>query len=309
MPAKVHTAKDSRDNAHSRPQILRATAMTRQHRTGLLLILGATLAWSTAGLFARAIHLDTPTVILWRGLFGAAGLLATLLAIRGRQGLGDFARMGRAGWAYALFSGVGMLLFVGALKATTIAHVAIIYATVPFAAAALGWIALGERPARSAILAALVALGGSVAMVGLGGDGSAAGDLMAVGMVAAMAAIIVIARANPNLPTLAAATLSALWAPLVCVPFATLDGLNVPNLLLLAGFGLLNTALGFALFIYGSRFLPPVESALLSALETPMTPLWVWLVFSETPSLATFAGGLVVMAAVIGHIAASSRSG
>ena len=111
----------------------------QSHRTGILLMLGATLAWSTAGLFARAIPLDTPTVIFWRGMFGAAGLIGLLIAMKGLSGLRDFTRLGGAGAAYAFASGIGVLSFVGALKSTTIAHVAIIYATVPFAAAALGW--------------------------------------------------------------------------------------------------------------------------------------------------------------------------
>lgn len=140
-------------------------------RSALILLFGATLAWSTSGLFARSIPLDTPTVILWRGLFGAAGLVLTLLWMKGPAGFADFTRLGRAGWLYALMSGIGMLFFVGALKATTIANVAIIYATVPFAAAGLGWLVLREVPSRVAIYASTLALVGAVIMVGLGGDG------------------------------------------------------------------------------------------------------------------------------------------
>lgn len=281
--------------------------MTDPRRTALALLFGATLAWSTSGLFARAIPLDAATVILWRGLFGAAGLLVTLLALRGWQGIRDFAHLGWAGWLYALCSGLGMLLFVGSLKATTIAHVAIIYATVPFAAAALGWLVLREVPSRAAMLASTLALAGSVTMVGLGGDGRWQGDLMALGMVAAMAAIIVIARARPQLPALAAGTVSAIWAPLACLPFASLDGVTVGNVALMAGFGLINSTLGFALFVFGSRHAAPVVTGLMGALETPLTPLWVWLVFAETPTAATLAGGGLVLLAVCWFILQESR--
>lgn len=272
------------------------------HRTGLLLLLAATMAWSTAGLFARAIPLDTPTVILWRGMFGAAGLIGLLLVLKGARGLADFGRLGRAGLLYALASGLGMLTFVGALKATTIAHVAIIYATIPFAAAALGWLVLRERPSRAALITSTVALVGATTMVGLGGEGHLTGDLLAVAMVICMAAMMVIARARPQLPTLAAGALSSLWAPLACLPFATMAGITPGNVALMAGFGLINTSLGFGLFIAGSRHLPAVTTALVGALETPLTPLWVWLVFGETPSPPTMAGGAVVFAAVLWFI-------
>lgn len=272
------------------------------------MLLGATLAWSTSGLFARAIPLDTPTVILWRGLAGAAGLLVVLWWLQGREGFRDFGRLGVAGWAYALCSGLGMLFFVGSLKATSIAHVAIIYATLPFVAAFLGWWVLKEPPGRAGIAAAALALAGAAVMVGLGNDGAVLGDLLAFGMVLAMAGMILIARGRPQTPTLAAGTLSALWAPLAMAPFASLAGLDAPNLLLLAAFGLINSTLGFALFVLGSRHTTPVETALIGALETAVTPVWVWLVFLETPTTPTLIGGAMVMTASLGHIFWTART-
>jgi drug/metabolite transporter (DMT)-like permease len=133
------------------------------------------------------------------------------------------------------------------------------------------------------------------------------GDLMSFGMVLAMAAIILIARARPHLPALAAGIVSAIWAPMVCIPFATLSGLTLENLGLMAAFGLINSTLGFALFIFGARRVTPVETALMGALEVPITPLWVWLVFDETPTGPTLAGGALVLAAVLGHILWTSR--
>ena len=281
--------------------------MVNAHRQGVLMLLGATLAWSSAGLFARAIPLDTPTVILWRGMAGALGLIALLIWLRGREALRDFSRLGWPGLGYALASGCGMLLFVGSLKATSIAHVAIIYATLPFVAAFLGWLILGEAPGKAGILAAAVALAGATIMVGIGNDGALSGDLMAFGMVLSMAAMILIARGSPEMPALTAGTISAIWAPLAMIPFSTMAGLDGMNLLLLAGFGLVNSTLGFALFVLGSRHTSPVETALIGALETALTPVWVWLVFLETPTTPTLIGGAMVLAASVGHILCFAR--
>jgi drug/metabolite transporter (DMT)-like permease len=282
-------------------------AVVDAHRQGVLLLLASTLAWSTSGLFARAIPLDTPTVILWRGLAGAVGLIFLLWWLNGRSGFRDFTRLGRAGWVYAFASGMGMLFFVGSLKATSIAHVAIIYATLPFVAAFLGWLILKEPPGRAGIAAAALALTGAVVMVGLGGDGAWAGDLMAFGMVLAMAGMILIARGNPKMPALAAGVVSAIWAPLVVAPFASTADLDATNLFLLIAFGLVNSTAGLALFIYGSKHTSPVETALIGALETAITPLWVWFVFYETPTTPTLIGGAMVLAASVGHILWSAR--
>jgi drug/metabolite transporter (DMT)-like permease len=283
-------------------------ALMSDHRKGVLLLIAATLAWSTAGLFARAIHVDVATMTLWRAPFGALGLLCVIAFMQGRAGFRDFTRLGWAGAGYAAASGLGMLFFMAALKGTTIAHVSIIYATLPFVAGAIGWAFMRERPGTPSLIAAIIALAGSVVMVGLGGDGRLFGDVMSFGMVVSMAVMIVIARARPNLPTMAAGALSAMIVPLFCIPFASLSWVGMDQLLLLAGFGLANTTLGFALFIVGSRYLPPIETALISALEVPMTPFWVWLVFAETPSVATLIGGGLVMAAVVGHILWQARA-
>jgi drug/metabolite transporter (DMT)-like permease len=58
----------------------------------------------------------------------------------------------------------------------------------------------------------------------------------------------------------------------------------------------------------GSRLLRPVETAILSALETPLAPVWVWLAFTEAPSLATVIGGTIVVAAVVAHVVLSAKA-
>lgn len=271
------------------------------HRLGLILIAVSTLSWSTAGLFTRAITEDLFTTLVWRGVFGTAGLLAVLLWRDGVKGLRDFARLGRAGWAYAAISGLGMYAYIGALRMSSIAHVSIIYASVPFMTAGLAWVMMGARPKRDAVIASSVAFAGAVLMVGLGGDGNLVGDTLAVVMTLGMALMMVIARKHPDIPTLPAGITSAVFSVAIALPFA--GAMPGPDQLwLLAGFGIFNSTLGFALFLMGSAKIAPIQTALLGALEAPIAPVWVWLVFGETPSLATVLGGLVVMVAVFWHI-------
>ncbi len=218
--------------------------------------------------------------------------------------------LGRAGWLLAAVSGAGKVCFIAALNATTVAHVAIIYATAPFVAAGLGWVALREAPSFSAVMASLAALFGVAVMAGSGESGaSLGGDLMAFGMTGAMAAMMVIGRARPHIPTLPAACLSAVLSALVCLPFAASTMPSHLEWVELAMFGITNSALGIMQFMLGSRHLPPVEIALIGALDAPLAPVWVWLAFNEVPGERTLVGGVVVMAAVVAHIAASQRRG
>ncbi|MBL9046027.1 MAG: DMT family transporter [Tabrizicola sp.] len=270
------------------------------YRLGLLLTTASAIAWSTAGLFTRLIPRDAWTLLAWRGIFGALGIGLAILILD--QSLAGFRRLGWQGWLYAAVSGLGMILFITALRFTTVAHVAVIYAAVPFVAAALDRIVLRQRPGRAALSASAAALIGVVVMVGAGGEGSLFGDALAFGMTLSMAAMMVAARRFPQVPALHAACLSALLSALAAWPLSQALAVSGGELVLLAGFGLVNSALGLTLFTLGARLLPAVETALIGALDAPLAPVWVWIAFGETPGSATRIGGAIVFVAVAAHL-------
>jgi drug/metabolite transporter (DMT)-like permease len=279
-----------------------------EHRLGLCLVTASAVAWSTAGFFTRLIPLDSWTMLAWRGLFGALGIAAVILVMGRAAAVSSFRNMSWPGWLFAVVSAIGMIFFITSLRHTTVAHVAVIYATVPFVAAALAWLVMRERPTGSAIGASLAALAGVVLMVGFGVEGSLSGDLLALGMTLAMAVMMVIARRFQNIPVMPAACLSALLSGLVCWPFGEPTAISGHELLLLILFGLVNSAIGLTFFTLGARLLPAIETALIGSLDAPLAPLWVWLAFDETPNGITLVGGLVVFAAVAYHVIGASRS-
>ena len=284
-----------------------AGRLLASYRLGLLLVTGSAVAWSLAGLFTRLIHLDTWTLLAWRGIFGAVGIMIVDVTMHGRGVWRNLSRLSWPAWGYAIVGALCMIVYITALRGTTVAHVAVIYATVPFFAAAGGWFVLREMPSYSAAFTSLAALIGVALMVGLGARGGLFGDALAVLMTAMMAAVMVIARRFRAIPAMTSAALSALLSGLICLPLAHPAALTLSNLLLLAMFGFINSAAGLALFTLGARLLPTVETALIGALDAPLAPLWVWLAFAETPSLTTLAGGLVVFVAVATHIGLAAR--
>jgi drug/metabolite transporter (DMT)-like permease len=279
----------------------------RDYQLGLLYVTISAVAWSLAGYFTRLIPLDSFTLLAWRGIFGAASLLAVVILFRGRDWWREFAGIGKPELAYIALTVAGMIMFITSLGHTSVAHGAVIYATIPFLAAFLGWVFLGEIPGRNAIIASLVAIAGVLLMVGFGSDGGWLGDLLAFGMTCSMAASIVLMRKNPQMSAMAAASVSAIISGMICWPLgAPLDVTDIQFFQLFL-FGLTNSAVGLAFFALGSKKLPAVETALIGALDTPLAPLWVWIAFSEKPGLNTIIGGGIVFAAVIAHIVASQR--
>ena len=107
----------------------------------------------------------------------------------------------------------------------------------------------------------------------------------------------------------AAAAMSNILGSVVSIPFAhDIAGVTAFDLIILAMFGFFQVAIGLTLFFIGSRFLPSSQAALISTLETPLMPFWVWLAFAKVPALRVFIGGALVMGAVVADIVGDSRT-
>jgi drug/metabolite transporter (DMT)-like permease len=282
-----------------------------QRRTGIVLILAAAVAWSTAPFFTRLLALlDSWTILFWRGLSGAAVITIVLVLTQGRAGLRDFTGMGRSGWLVAGLSMLGMISFIPSLQLTSVSNVAIIIATGPFVAAALAWIWLREIPALRTVLASFVALCGAIIIVGnTSGSADALGIALACFMTFVIAAMTVAVRRHRDTPMVAAAALSNVLGSIVSIPFAHgIATVSATDLVTLALFGFLQVGLGLSLFMLGSRLLPSGQATLIATLETPLMPFWVWLAFQETPTARALIGGALVMGAVVADIAGEMRA-
>jgi len=184
------------------PPALKISVSSPSYFSGLLLVTGATLAWSTAGLFTRAIALDNWTLLWWRGVFGAIAIFIAICVASLGNGhqraiqttLKQFQNLGYPGWIFVFVSGLGMVMFITALNHTTVAHVSILYATVPLVTALIAWFFLHEKPTRYSLAASLMSLVGVCIMMGLSNEGHWAGDLLALGMTLCLAAMMVITR-------------------------------------------------------------------------------------------------------------------
>jgi drug/metabolite transporter (DMT)-like permease len=279
----------------------------REHRIGLLFVTLATITWSSAGFFTRLIALDYATMIAGRGFFGAIGILVMMIAFNPRGWHRAFTTFGRFELMYITLVVLGMIAFVGSLGLTSVAHNSVIFATIPLIAAFLAWAFLREIPSAHALGASVLAILGVAIMVGFGLDGGFWGDVLSLVATLCMALGIVIIRRKPTISVTACACIGSALSGLVCLPFADPGTLTATNTVYLILFGLLNSAAGLTLYALGSRRLPAIETALLTTLDTPLAPLWVWLAFNETATLQTLLGGAIVLSAVVMHVVLSQR--
>lgn len=277
------------------------------YRRGALLVTGAIVVWSTAGVLARWVDVDPWTTLFWRSIFAAASLLAYLVFRDGARWTDGFRRLGRVGIAMGLCFAASMICFINALALTTVAAVLVFQAAAPLFAAVLAYFFLRERVTRrTAIAIALTMLGVGLIVSSSGDAGRMWGNLISAVMGLTYALTVVLARMERHVPTTEATLLGVVVVALVSAPMAKF---SVPahDMALLAVFGIFQMGLALIMFTTGVRLIPSADAGLISVLEAVLAPIWVWLVFREDPGTLTLIGGAVVIAAVTWAATAERR--
>jgi len=267
---------------------------------GIALVAAASVVWSTGGLFVRFLDLDLWTMPAWRALFSALSLLVVVIIDKGGEAPKAFYDMGRLGLLAAPVAAVSMICFVAALKLTTVANAMVIYATVPFVAAAVAYLWVREKIERRTLIASLGALFGIAIMAGSATRPSdLAGNALSFLMTLSFAVLLVMARRYPSMAMAPINALGALLCALFCFPFVPSGMPSASEMLVLAIFGATTTGFAYLLFLNGGRLIPSSEAGLVGLLDVPLAPLWVWLVFGEEPTFSALIGGAIALAAVI----------
>ncbi len=286
------------------------TPSGRVRAPGLALLIGSALAFSSAGYFTRLVSLDAWTLLFWRGAFSGLFLLAVLVALHGSASVDKLRALGGAGLAVVATISISMMLYLHALRLTTVADVAVIYAATPVVTALLLWLRFGTRQTRVTLAASLMAVAGVAVMLGGAvGPHRWLGDLLAIAMDICTAVVMILVHRHPDRSMLAAACLGSFLTALAAWPLATPGEASLGQIGEMALFGVTQLGLGLLTLTLGTRLVPATESALIGTLDTPLSPIWVWLAFGEVPSWRTVLGGAVVLAGVLGHILLGRRPG
>jgi drug/metabolite transporter (DMT)-like permease len=278
-------------------------------RRGVLLVLIATVLWSLAGIFARLLaHLDVWTVLGWRALFGAASisLVGLIEYLSGR--LDNPFGFGPLSPLVALLAMIAISAYTASVITTTIVDVMVIYATLPFVAAAIGFLINGERVSARTVAASGAALAGIVVIFASGlGSGRLLGRSLSMLMTLAFAAMIVLQRRQPKASTIAVNALGALGSGVFGLANSPHEAIGAHDFVILFAFGLTTIGLAFVIFMEGAKFIPSAEAGLISLLDVVLAPVWVFLAFGESPGLATIIGGAIVLAAAVWRTAPDLR--
>lgn len=280
-----------------------------RHAQGILFVAISAVAYSSAGFFTRLIPLDPWTILFWRGVSAGLFILVVIVVQERGNTMKAIRAIGWPGIIAALCSTFATFLFINALRRTSVADVVIIFAAAPFMTAGLGWLWFRIRESWATLTASFVALLGIIVMMGgAAHDGRLFGDLLACGMALCMSVMMLIVRRHSDTPMVPAACLSAFLCPLLVWPMAAPLQVGGMDALWLLLFGTMQFGLGLVFLTLGGRLISATEAALINTLETPFAVVWVWVAFSEIPTMASAVGGAIVMVAVAGHVWRSNQT-
>ncbi|MEX1102288.1 MAG: DMT family transporter [Actinomycetota bacterium] len=271
--------------------------------------MAAVLILSPDALIIRSLHADPWTVLLWRGVLTATGIvaLAWVIVRRGpRPFTGPAVQVTLLG---AVFFSGATVAFVTSLRRTDVANVLVIVGAGPLFAAILSRVFLREDiPRRTWVASLSVVVGLAVILAGSLQHGSLVGDLIAVAGSLCFAAFLTTVRRAGEASMLPALAIAGLIT--ACVAVVAGAGLrpppsDVPLLLIL---GLVILPVSLTLTTRAARDLPAPEVSLVSRIETLLGPFWVWLAVGEIPAVEVVVGGLLIVVAASLHSLSALRA-
>lgn len=270
----------------------------------VLLLVAVAVAWGSVGVFVREIDLPAVVIVAFRAGLAAAAL-GLWLGRRPARLPGEAFLRHRP--ARTLLNGVVLAVhwvtFIAALQRAPIGNVLLVVYLAPVGVAVLAPRVLGERVPLRTVVALALAVGG----IALVASQTATADADGLWFAAASSALYVwLALLNKPLASAYGggrlAFTQLLIAAAVLAPLAATADVGAPEWswawLLLLGLG--HTALCVAVYLTALERLPATRAAVLLYLEPVSAVAFGWLLLDESPTLATAAGGaLVVLAGLL----------
>ncbi len=257
----------------------------------------AAVLWSLGGMFVKVLTgpygVPPRAVACLRSAF--AGLV--LLWALPRMGRVPKLRVAANGVLYALVVGTFVLSTAGTSAANAIF---LQYAAPLLVAVGAVWF-FGERLGGRRVAALALGMGGvATILVFTWGTPERFGVLCGMGSAVAFASFMLVQRSIRTGNPVALSSAYNLMAAVLMLPLAW-GALQASGgaLLVAAVMGTVQLGIPYALFIRGLQRVPAADAALIMLIEPVLNPVWTWLAVREEPHWSTFAGGTLILLALV----------
>ena len=277
------------------------------HLKGLLIAFFGVLMLTPDPVLVRLADADTFTILFWRGIFYALGVLAILFATYRKNTFKELKNIGRPGIWIGILSGIGGVTFIAAIQYTSIAKVLVIISTAPMVVAIISWVIINEKPKLYTWISMLIIVTGIyIVMKGDTGTLNVMGSSLAVISIIAGGYSFALTRKYSNVNMVPAMIVNALVVSGVGLAFSSSFYLPFDSLMYVIAGGIL-LAIAFSLITLAPRFIPASEVAMFMPLGTIFGIISACLVINEQPSSSSILGGSIVVITLFFHAWYSSK--
>lgn len=274
------------------------------HARGLLLCAVGGLAISFDIPLVKLAAGEAWSVLLVRCLMTLCACIVMWLVWRAFDSKAPAIIPGRKGLAVAALYGLSSIFFIIGVYNTSTANLVFILALNTMFSALLGWLFLKEKPPVATFLAMAAMIVGVLIIVSDSvGTANVVGDAAALISSLLIAAAIIITRSSREDMGLASLVGVALPLAVAAVMVATKTGYRIDAPWWIIVNGAIVMPVAFFCLATGPKYLSGPEVAMFYLLETVFAPVWVWMVFDETPTRNSLIGGAILIAALVGHSA------
>ena len=268
--------------------------MDSHRRFGIIMTILAATLWSTGGLFIKLLPLDAFTILFYRSFYAAV-----IFIIIFRKSLFRFNKLSLVS---ILFYAPLLIAFVTSTKLTTAANAIFLQYTAPAVVLLLEPYFVRTKLTKINIFTVAVCFTGMCLFFveQFSRPDNWLGIWIAFFNGLILAGFLIIQKMNKPEFLPGAVFLGNIVVCLITLPWFIenpFPTFQENNFLMILGFGQLG--LGFALFLFGQKYLPAIESSLISMLEPLLNPVWVFIGYGENPGYWAMVGGLVIIAALI----------
>jgi drug/metabolite transporter (DMT)-like permease len=254
----------------------------------------AAILWSTGGLFIKLLPLDAFTILFYRSFYAAI-----IFIIIFRKSLFRFNKLSLVS---ILFYAPLLIAFVTSTKLTTAANAIFLQYTAPAFVLLLEPYFVRTKLTKINIFTVTVCFAGMCLFFveQFSRPDNWLGIWIAFLNGLILAGLLITQKMNKPEFQPGAVFLGNIVVCLITLPWFIdnpFPTVQENNYLMILGFGQLG--LGFALFLFGQKYLPAIESSLISMLEPILNPVWVFIGYGENPGYWAVVGGLVIIAALI----------
>ena len=271
------------------------------HLKGLLIAFFGIVILTPDAVLVRLADSNSWTVLFWRGIFFAAGIIVILLITYRSKAVNELINIGKGGVLIGLLTALGGTSFILAIHYTSIAKTLVIISISPIMVAIVSLIMLKEKPALYTWLSMiLVFIGIYIVMSGDTSGMNLMGNLFALAAVVIGGFSFTLLRKYKNVNMVPAMAVNGIAIALIGFVFADSLVLSSQSMLYILASGVV-LAVSFSLITIAPQYIPAPEVAMFFPLGTILGTLMAWIVVKEQPPSNALIGGSIVIVTLFCH--------